>query len=75
MKSIFQRIAEKQHEYYYTLPGEIREMIQSVEGADFTYEGKKAMVLRIYTDSTADIVVLDNENGNEFKRNVKLVDI
>lgn len=73
--TIFQLIAEKQEQYYHTLPNEIRELIGKVEGAGFMYKGQKAMVKCIYTDSTADISVLDEETGEETEMNVQLADM
>lgn len=74
-RNVFAMIEEKQDQYYRTLPKQLRELISSVEGADIIFKGQKAMVKCIYTDSTADIIVLDEQSGEESEVNVQLSEL
>lgn len=72
-KSLFEVIEEKQ-KHYYKLQNELRELITGADNVDVNYKGKRGIMIRIYTDSTADIL-LESDEGESYEQHVNLSDL
>lgn len=71
--NIFQVIEEKQN-LYYKLQKELQFLISEADNATVRYKGKRGILKRIYTDSTADII-FEDEYGEQYEQSVKLSDL
>lgn len=72
-RNIFEVIEEKQKRYY-KLQKEMQELINTADNIDVLYKGKKGILLRIYTNSTADIL-LESDEGEQHEIHVNLSDL
>lgn len=87
-KSIFGVIEEKQKQYYalqkelrmqkekqyFELQKELRKLITGVDNVDVDYRGKRGILIRIYIDSTADILLTSAE-GEGYQKKVNLSEL
>jgi len=73
VKSVFEVIEEKQKQYY-ELQKELRELINGADNVDVRYKDKKGILIRIYTNSTVDIL-LESDDGEEYELHVNLSDL